>query len=77
MKQMRHACGYVLWSCVMGAVNGMIVVNYRDGIRGETGALVWNCPKCGEPLQLWWNDPAGQLVDGWEQRRVVNGRVVW
>jgi hypothetical protein len=77
MKRTRHACGYVLWSCVLGAVNGNVVVNYRDGASGEEGILVWLCPGCSQPLQLWWDDPSGQVVEAWEQRQAVDGRVIW
>jgi hypothetical protein len=33
----------------------MVVVNYRDG--SPTGLVVFLCPGCSKPLQLWWADP--------------------
>ncbi|GLV57525.1 hypothetical protein KDH_43610 [Dictyobacter sp. S3.2.2.5] len=67
-KWMRHACGYRLWSFVLGVIGGQVVVNYRDGGRDVPGLVVACCPGCGGSLQLWWDDPTGQVVAAGEQR---------
>ena len=56
-KVVRHRCGYALWVRVLGHVEGLVVVEYRDG--GRLGTLVYLCPGCGKPLKLWWDAPVG------------------
>jgi hypothetical protein len=51
-KWVHHRCGARLWAIVIGRLDGMVVVNYRDG--SPTGLVVSLCPGCGVPLQLWW-----------------------
>jgi len=58
-KLVHHRCGYPLWAVVLERFNGVTVVNYRD--QGPQGLIVFVCPGCGCPLQLWWQVP-GQVV---------------
>ncbi|GCE27060.1 hypothetical protein KDA_25440 [Dictyobacter alpinus] len=67
-KWMRHTCGYRLWSYVQTVLSGKVMVNYRDGVRDEPGLIVSCCPGCGQGLQMWWDDPTGDVVRAWEQR---------
>ncbi len=62
-KLVWHRCGYQLRAEVIGHIEGFdglasvmverpaVVVCYRDLVDGMLTNL---CPKCGQPLQLWW-----------------------
>ncbi|GCE48236.1 hypothetical protein EI42_06138 [Thermosporothrix hazakensis] len=62
VKQVRHRCGYVFFSRPLNYFEGTgglptidflpaVVVQYRD----EHGHVVFQCPRCKKPLQLWWD----------------------
>ena len=59
-KLIRHTCGYPLWSYVFSVFDDNVVVHYRSGAPHSVGILVYACPKCHQPLQMWWKDPTGE-----------------
>ena len=62
-KVIRHHCGYALWSCVFSVLGGdAVVVHYRDCATNPDAItpLIYLCPKCHQPLQMWWSDTTGE-----------------
>ena len=60
---MHHRCGYALWAYVFSVLgDDAVVVHYRDCAANPEviTPLVFLCPKCHQPLRLWWNDPTGE-----------------
>lgn len=80
-KLVHHRCGYPLWvrathqfpadwSQRLGVVSsseGDVLVEYRNG--SALGIVVFICPDCYEPLQLWWDSQGRNVAmgdgDGW------------
>jgi len=58
-KRGRHRCGQWLEVAATSCIGEYVLVDYRNAEPGASPLVVWRCPRCEEPLKLWW------LADAW------------
>ncbi len=55
----QHRCGYPLWGEIFTQFEGahgekVVVVAYRSASEEASTLPLYECPRCGKLLRLWW-----------------------
>ena len=51
-----HRCGYPLWVCALSRLERARCVEYRDANNLDHSLVLFHCPRCQKPLELWWDE---------------------